>query len=101
MANLALGAWSAARRLSRVETFHVRSHTGEPGNDCADVLAELGRQGLRGSSSLVDGLLQCGHQRVARKPEVQKLDLFSILYCSRVLDRNAGAPTGADKGGPS
>ena len=31
MANLARGAWSAVRRLSRVETFHVRSHTGEPG----------------------------------------------------------------------
>ena len=30
MANLARGAWSAVRRLSRVETFHVRSHTGEP-----------------------------------------------------------------------
>ena len=27
MANLARRAWSAVRRLSRVETFHVRSHT--------------------------------------------------------------------------
>ena len=67
MANLAHGAWSAVRRLSRVETFHVRSHTGEPGNECADVLAELGRQGMRGSSSLVDRLLQCVHQRKTRK----------------------------------
>ena len=91
MANLACGAWSAVRRLSRVETFHVRSHTGEPGNECADVLAELGRQGTRGSSSLVDKLLQCVHQRVARKPQVQELDLYSILYWSRVLDRNVGA----------
>ena len=89
MANLARGAWSAQRRLSRVETFHVRSHTGEPGNECADVLAELDRQGMRGSSSLVDKLLQCVHQRVARKPQV--LDLYSILYWSRVLDRNVGA----------
>ena len=43
MANHARGAWSAARRLSRVETSHVHSHTGEPGNECADVLAELDR----------------------------------------------------------
>ena len=91
MANLACGAWSAVRRLSRVETFHVRSHTGEPGNECADALAELGGRGLRGSSSLVDKLLQCVHQRVARKPEVQELDLYSNLYWSRVLDRNVGA----------
>ena len=75
MANLARGASSAVRRLSRVGTFHVRSHTGEPGNECADVLAELGRQGMRGSLSLVDRLLQCVHQRVARKPQVQELDL--------------------------
>ena len=91
MANLARGAWSAVRRLSRVETFHVRSRTGEPGNECADVLAELGRQGMRGSSSLVDRLLQCVHQRVARKPQMQELDLHSILYWTRVLDRNVGA----------
>ena len=55
------------------------------------MLAELGRRGLRGSSSLVDRLPQCVHQRVARKPEVHELDLYSILYWSRVLDRNVGA----------
>ena len=40
---------------------------------------------------MVDRLLQCVHQRVARKPQVQELDLYSILYWSRVLDRNVGA----------
>ena len=42
----------------------------------------------------MDRLLQCVHQRVTRKPEVQKLDLHSILYSilfwSRFLDRNFG-----------
>ena len=65
-----------------------QSQSGEPGNECADVLAELGRRGLRWSPSLIDRLLQCVHQRVARK---QELDLHSILWWSRVLDRNAGA----------
>ena len=68
-----------------------QSQSGEPGNECADVLAELGRRGLRWSPSLIDRLLQCVHQRVAGKPEVQELDLHSILWWSRVLDRNAGA----------
>ena len=39
----------------------------------------------------MDRLLQCVHQRVARKPEVQELDLYKILYWSRILDRNVGA----------
>ena len=41
---------------------------------------------------ILDGyrLLQCVQQRVTRKPEVQKLDLHSILYWGRVLDWNVG-----------
>ena len=33
----------------------------------------------------------CVHQMVTRKPQVQELDLYSVLYWSRVLDRNVGA----------
>ena len=36
----------------------------------------------------MDRLLQCEHQKVTRKREVQKLDLHPILSWSRVLDRN-------------
>ena len=65
--------------MTRVETCHVRSHTGELGNECADVLAELGRRGLRWSPCLLDRLLHCVHRRLTRRPEVQTLDLYSIL----------------------
>ena len=47
MANHARGAWARVQRMTRVEACHVRSHTGEPGNECADVMAELSRRGLR------------------------------------------------------
>ena len=69
---------------------HVRSRTGEPGNEGADVMAELGGSGLRWRPCLLDRLLRCVHRRRTRKPEVQTLELYSILRWSRVLDRNAG-----------
>ena len=87
MANHARGAWSRVQRMTCAEAYHVRSHTGELGNECADVLAESGRRGLRWSPCLLDRLLHCVHRRLTRKPEVHTLDLYSILLWSRVLDR--------------
>ena len=49
MANHARGAWATVQGKTLAEACHVRGHTGERGNECADVLAELGRRSLRWS----------------------------------------------------
>ena len=46
-------AWSRVPRMTRAQARHVCSHAGEPGNECVDVLAELGRRGLRWSPCLL------------------------------------------------
>ena len=75
--------------MTHAVACHVRSHTGEPGNECADALAEFGWRGLAWSPCILDRLLHCVHRRLTRRPEVQTPDLYSILYWSRVPDRYA------------
>ena len=91
MANHSRGAWSRVQRMKCAEVCHVRSRTSEPGNECADVLAESGRRGLRWSPCLLDRLLHCVHQRLTRKPEIHTRLVFDFIVESRLgQDRNAG-----------
>ena len=84
---------------ARVETSHVHSRTGELGNECVDVLAELDRRGLRWSPSLMDRLLQRVHHRMTRK-QAKARPALDFLLESR-SGQECRDPTSADKGGPS
>ena len=66
--------------MTRTEACHVRSHTAELGNECANVMADLDRRGLRWSPYLLHRLPHCVHRRLTRKSKVQTIGLYSILY---------------------
>ena len=97
VASHARAAQARVQKMTRAETRHIHRHTGEPGNECADVTVELG--GLRRSLCLSERLLHCVHQRLTKKPDVQTLDLDSILHWSRVPDRNAEVQPSQAQGG--
>ena len=42
------GIWLRLREDTRASCHHVRSHTGDSRNECADVLAEIGKMGVAG-----------------------------------------------------
>ena len=92
MANHARGAWARVQRMTRAEACHACSHTGELGNECADVLAELGRRGLRWSPCLLDRLLRWVYRR-----------LTTGLKCRRsaCIRSSTGAAFWTERLGPS
>ena len=64
------------------ELWHVRGHSGDPGNELADVVADLGCSGELSHSDLLTWL---GALRLPEVLERPKLQLHSLIFWAEVL----------------
>ena len=86
MAGFARRAWASLGQMTATRCTHVKSHTGVPGNECADVMAELGRRGYLLGASMEVRISEWLAQE-ARKEAKPRLELASLIYWTDVLDR--------------
>ena len=108
LAKVARAEFAARARESFTELQHVRGHSGDPGNELADVIADLGCAGELSNGELLTWLGALRLPELAERPHLQ---LHSLIFWGEVLaaedpglaphvppDRGAGAggaPNGA------
>ena len=101
-----------ARRRIALSVRHIKAHTGVAGNEMVDVAADLGLQ-LGYSRTDLPRLLRAALERYRGPPATasagddasagqsrRPLQLDSVLYWTRVLDRHELAVQGDETGAP-
>ncbi len=75
--------FNARGKVRQTELRHVRSHSGNPGNELADVFADLG---CIGELSHVELLAWLGALRLPAVAERPRLQLHSLIFWANVLE---------------
>ena len=101
LSKVARAEFAARARESFTELQHVRGHSGDPGNELADVIADLGCAGELSNGELLTWLGALRLPELAERPQLQ---LYSLILWGEVLaaedpglaphvppDRGAGA----------